>query len=91
VRIGLVQEVVPTGLHTSGRGNRPSLIARQAPQGVQGTLANARVECSQGPDAAREHLASLLHSMLRSQDTAAGCAVSPNSVGPASRATDEPD
>jgi hypothetical protein len=51
------------------------LIARQAPQSVLGTLANARAERSKGPDAAREHLASLLPSMLRSLDAAEGCAV----------------
>lgn len=48
------------------------LIARQAPLGVQGTLANARAGRSHGPDAAREHLLSLLPGILHSQDAAEG-------------------
>ncbi|HXZ75422.1 MAG TPA: crotonase/enoyl-CoA hydratase family protein [Streptosporangiaceae bacterium] len=72
LRMGLVQEVVPTGSHIQRARELAQLIARQAPQGVQGTLANARVGRSQGPDAAREHLASLLPSILRSQDAAEG-------------------
>ena len=72
LRIGLVQEVVPTGSHIQRARELAQLIARQAPLGVQGTLANARVGRSQGPDAAREHLASLLPGILRSQDAAEG-------------------
>jgi hypothetical protein len=48
------------------------MIARQAPLGVQGTLANARVGRSQGPDAAREHLRSLLPGIMGSLDAAEG-------------------
>ena len=40
--------------------------------GVQGTLANARAGRSHGPDAAREHLLSLLPGILHSQDAAEG-------------------
>jgi len=63
LRIGLVQEVVPGGAH---------VIARQAPLGVQGTLANARVARAQGPAAAVEHIASLLPGLMASQDAAEG-------------------
>ena len=42
------------------------------PLGVQGTLASARIGRSQGPDAAREHIASLPPGILRSQDAAEG-------------------
>jgi enoyl-CoA hydratase len=72
LRIGLAQEVVAAGSHVERARDLAQLIARQAPQGVQGTLANARVGRRQGPDAAREHLSSLLPSILRSQDAAEG-------------------
>ncbi len=72
LRIGLVQEVVPAGAHTGRARELAQLIARQAPLGVQGTLANARVGRDQGPAAAREHIASLLPRILGSQDAAEG-------------------
>jgi len=72
LRIGLVQEVVPAGAHVGRARDLAQLIARQAPLGVQGTLANARIGAGQGPDAAREHLAALLPGILRSQDAAEG-------------------
>jgi enoyl-CoA hydratase len=43
LRIGLVQQVVPAGSHIQRARELAQLIARQAPQGVQSTLANARV------------------------------------------------
>ncbi len=72
LRIGLVQEVVPAGAHVGRATELAQLIARQAPLGVQGTLANARIGRSQGPDAARDHLASLLPGILRSADAHEG-------------------
>ena len=72
LRIGLVQEVVPAGSHLQRARELAQLIARQAPLGVQGTLANARAGRSHGPDAAREHLLSLLPGILHSQDAAEG-------------------
>jgi len=72
LRIGLVQEVVPAGSHIGRARELAQLIARQAPLGVQGTLASARVGRSQGPDAAREHILSLLPEILGSQDAAEG-------------------
>jgi enoyl-CoA hydratase/carnithine racemase len=72
LRIGLVQEVVPAGSHLQRARELAQLIARQAPLGVQGTLASARAGRSHGPDAAREHLLSLLPGILHSQDAAEG-------------------
>ena len=42
LRIGLVQEVVPAGAHITRAAELAQLIARQAPLGVQATLASAR-------------------------------------------------
>ena len=72
LRIGLVQEVVPAGSQIGRARELAQVIARQAPLGVQGTLASARTGRNQGPDAAREQIASLLPGLLRSQDAAEG-------------------
>ena len=72
LRIGLVQEVVPAGAHITRATELAQLIARQAPLGVQATLASARAGLGHGPDAARECIASLLPGILRSQDAAEG-------------------
>jgi enoyl-CoA hydratase/carnithine racemase len=72
LRIGLAQEVVPAESHIQRARELAQLIAQQAPLGVQSTLANARVGRSQGPDAACEHLSSLLPGILGSQDAAEG-------------------
>ncbi len=72
LRIGLVQEVVPAGAHVGRASELAQLIARQAPLGVQGTLATARTGRSQGPAAARDQIAALLPGILRSQDAAEG-------------------
>jgi enoyl-CoA hydratase len=72
LRIGLVQEVVPPGAHVTRATELAQLIARQAPLGVQATLASARAGRGHGPDAARECLAALLPGILRSQDAAEG-------------------
>ena len=72
LRIGLVQEVVPAGAHVRRASELAHLIARQAPLGVQATLASARAGIGHGPDAARECLASLLPGILASQDAAEG-------------------
>lgn len=70
-RIGLVQEVVPAGQQLARAVELAQLIARQAPLGVQGTLANARIAC-RNEEAAREHLAGLLPPLLVSEDAAEG-------------------
>lgn len=70
-RIGLVQEVVPVGQQLTRALEIAKTIAAQAPLGVQGTLANARIAC-RGEEAAREHLAGLLPPLLESEDAAEG-------------------
>lgn len=72
LRIGLVQEVVPAGAQVARAAELAHLIARQAPLGVQATLASARAGLGPGPDAGRECIASLLPGILRSQDAAEG-------------------
>ena len=72
LRIGLVQEVVSAGGHVQGATEVAHLIARQAPRGVQATLASARAGLGGGPDAGREAIASLLPGILSSQDAAGG-------------------
>jgi enoyl-CoA hydratase len=67
-----VQEVVPTGTHVQRATELAQLIARQAPLGVQATLASARAGLGNGPAAARDCLATLLPGILRSQDAAEG-------------------
>jgi enoyl-CoA hydratase/carnithine racemase len=74
LRIGLVQEVVPAGQQLARAVELAQLIAAQAPLGVQGTLANARVAAQQGQAAAVEHLRGLLPALLASDDAAEGVA-----------------
>jgi enoyl-CoA hydratase len=71
-RIGLVQEVVPAGQHVGRAVELARLVARQAPLGVRGTLANARVARDEGPRAAVEHLRGILPGILESEDAAEG-------------------
>ncbi len=72
LRIGLVQQVVAPGEQLAAALAIADRIAAQAPLGVQGTLANARVARSQGPDAAVAHLRGLLPAVLASADAAEG-------------------
>ena len=72
LRIGLVQEVVPAGVHVQRANELANLIARQAPLGVQATLASARAGHDRGPEAGRDCIASLLPGIMRSQDAAEG-------------------
>ncbi|MBL9027718.1 MAG: crotonase/enoyl-CoA hydratase family protein [Myxococcales bacterium] len=72
LRIGLVQEVVEPGAHVERARAIAQLIAKQAPAGVQGTLANARVAAEQGDRAAVEHLRGLLPGILTSEDAREG-------------------
>lgn len=71
LRIGLVQEVVPAGQQLERAMALARVVAAQAPLGVQGTLASARVAAG-GLTAAREHLAGLLPGLLASEDAAEG-------------------
>ena len=72
LRIGLVQEVVAAGRHVQRAREIAQLIARQAPLGVQGTLANSRVAVADGPAAAIAHLQGLLPGIVASDDAAEG-------------------
>jgi enoyl-CoA hydratase/carnithine racemase len=74
LRIGLVQEVVPLGKHVERARAIAALVAKQAPLGVQGTLANARVAAASGAREATDHLRSLLPPILASEDAAEGVA-----------------
>ena len=71
LRIGLVQEVVPAGQQLARALELAQLIAEQAPLGVRGTLANARVARDSMP-AAIDHLRSLLPELVASEDAAEG-------------------
>lgn len=71
-RIGLVQEVVEPGRQLERATDIARRIAAQAPLGVQGTLANARVARDQGTAAAVEHLRGLLPGIMASEDAAEG-------------------
>jgi len=72
LRIGLVQEVVPVGRQRDRAVELAHLIAAQAPLGVQGTLANARIAESAGIQAAKEHLVGQLALVMSSEDAAEG-------------------
>ncbi len=72
LRIGLCSEVVPAGQHVERARELAALVARQAPMGVQGTLANARIAREQGVAAAADHLQELLPRIMQSKDAAEG-------------------
>lgn len=74
LRIGLVQEVVGPGEHVARARAVAQLIARQAPRGVQMTLANARIAAEQGEKAATQHLREILPGILASEDAREGFA-----------------
>lgn len=74
LRIGLVQEVVPAGTHVARAREIASLIAAQAPLGVQATLANARVGRDAGQQSAASHVRATLPAILASADAAEGVA-----------------
>jgi len=72
LRIGLVQEVVPAGAHVERARELAQLISRQAPLGVQATMASARIGRDQDQAAARDRIALVLPRILRSEDAAEG-------------------
>ena len=73
LRIGLVQEVVPAGEQLARAVALAHLIAKQAPLGVYGTLANARIaERADAERGAAAHLQSVLPSLVSSDDAAEG-------------------
>ena len=67
-----MQEVVEPGRQFDRAMALAELIAAQAPLGVQGTLANARIARERGDEAAIEHLRELLPSIMASQDAVEG-------------------
>jgi enoyl-CoA hydratase len=71
-RIGLVQEVVDPGRQLDRALELARLVAAQAPLGVRGTLANARVARTAAERAAIEHLGTLLPGVLASEDAQEG-------------------
>ena len=72
LRIGLVQEVAPAPQHLARARAIAQLIARQAPLGVMGTLANARVAREAAEREAVKHLGENVPRVLRSADAAEG-------------------
>jgi enoyl-CoA hydratase len=73
LRIGLVQEVVPPGGHLDRARAIAQVIAAQAPLGVQGTLANARIALRPRTERdAAEHLRQLLPVVAASEDAKEG-------------------
>lgn len=72
LRIGLVQEVVPAGEQVVRARAIARLIAAQAPMGVQGTLANARLAAEGGDAVAIEALRASLPAILKSEDAREG-------------------
>ena len=89
LRIGLVQEVVPAGAHVRRATELAQIIARQAPLGVQATLASARA----GSAAARTRRASVSPRCCRASCAARtqpkGCKASSNGARHTSPATDQ--
>ncbi|MCK8497729.1 crotonase/enoyl-CoA hydratase family protein [Myxococcus fulvus] len=71
-RIGLVQEVVERGRHLERALALAETVAKQAPLGVQATLASARQAVHEGPDAARAALLPRLLELVKTEDAAEG-------------------
>lgn len=75
LRIGLVQEVVEPGAQLARAVEIAHVIAAQAPLGVYGTLANARIaQRAALEEPAREHLRQVMEQLLASADAAEGVA-----------------
>ncbi|PTL84871.1 crotonase/enoyl-CoA hydratase family protein [Vitiosangium sp. GDMCC 1.1324] len=71
-RIGLVQEVVPPGKQLERALALAETVAKQAPLGVQATLASARLALTQGPEAAARALLPKLLELAVSEDAREG-------------------
>lgn len=68
LRLGLVQEVVETGLQLERAIAIGERVAAQAPLGVQATLRSARLFLADGEAAAAEHLRDDMAAVLKSED-----------------------
>jgi enoyl-CoA hydratase len=71
-RIGVVQEIVSDGSHVDRAIELAQMIARQAPLGVQATLANAHTAIREGEAAAEAALIPTVQNLFRSEDAALG-------------------
>jgi len=71
-RMGLVQEVVPTGQQLERAIELAERIAAQAPLAVQATLANARLAEREGPAAAEARLQAELVRLMQTDDARIG-------------------
>lgn len=71
-RIGLVQEVVEPGQQRARALALAQTVARQAPLGVQATLASARQTLTEGPEAAARALLPKLLELSSTEDAAEG-------------------
>ncbi|MFG2731581.1 crotonase/enoyl-CoA hydratase family protein [Streptomyces canus] len=71
-RIGIVQEVVPDGTHVARAITLAQTIARQAPLGVQATLANARLAERESEAAAEGELVPTVLKLFASEDARIG-------------------
>jgi len=71
-RIGLVQEIVPTGSQVPRALEIAQMIAAQAPRGVQESLRNARIARAEQERVAVDHLARVLPATLESEDAQEG-------------------
>lgn len=71
-RIGIVQEVVPTGTQLERAIEIAQLIARQAPLGVQTALRASLRAVREGEVAAAEHLVPEMVALLETEDAAEG-------------------
>ncbi|NMO21869.1 crotonase/enoyl-CoA hydratase family protein [Pyxidicoccus fallax] len=71
-RIGLVQEVVARGQQLERALALAQTVAKQAPLGVQATLASARQTLTEGPEAAARDLLPRLRQLNDSEDAAEG-------------------
>lgn len=71
-RIGLIQQVVPTGSHLNRAIEIATTITKQAPLGIQATLASARQGLHEGPNAAFRQLLPRLQSLMGTKDAQEG-------------------
>lgn len=71
-RMGLVQEVVERGRHLERALALAETVAKQAPLGVQATLASARQAVNEGPEAAARALLPRLLELVGTEDAAEG-------------------
>ena len=72
LRLGLVQEVVPTGRQKARAMEIAGVIAEQAPLAVRASLASSRTAIDQGPEAAFREFRAQQARLMRTEDAAEG-------------------